>query len=87
MGFLVYRMKICFGFKNNFFFFFFFFFKHKLHAGQILNFGQYLPKHPETPVIDRNNSKFFQSGIGWVTIPVCLSAWYFLAVPAGMELN
>ena len=80
-------MKICFGFKNNFFFFFFFFFKHKFHAGQILNFGQYLPKHPKTPEIDWNNSKFFQSGIGWVTIPVCLSAWYFLAVPAGMELN
>ena len=36
-GFLVYRMQICFGFKNNFFFF-----KHKLHASQILNFGRYL---------------------------------------------
>ena len=48
-------MQICFGFKI------FFFFKHKLHAGQILNFGQYLPKRLE---IDRNDPKFFQSGIG-----------------------
>ena len=24
-----------------------FFFKHKLHAGQILNFDRYLPKHPK----------------------------------------
>ena len=38
----------------------FFFFKHKLHAGQILNFSQYLLKRPE---IDWNNSKFFQSEI------------------------
>ena len=29
-----------------------------------MNFGQYLPKCPETPKIDRNNPKFFQSGIG-----------------------
>ena len=34
-------MQICFGFKN------FFFLKHKLHAGQILNFSRYLPKHPK----------------------------------------
>ena len=39
----------------------FFFFKHKLHAGQILNFCQYLLKRPK---IDRNDSKFFQSEIG-----------------------
>ena len=26
----------------------FFFFKHKLHAGQILNFGWYLPKYLKT---------------------------------------
>ena len=38
-----------------------FFFKHKLHASQILNFSQYLPKCPE---IDQNDSKFFQSEIG-----------------------
>ena len=37
-----------------------FFFKHKLHAGQILNFSQYLLKRPE---INRNDSKFFQSEI------------------------
>ena len=54
----MYRMQICFGFKNTFFF------KHKFHAGQILNFGRYLPKRPETPEIDRNDLKFFQSGIG-----------------------
>ena len=29
-----------------------------------MNFGRYLPKRPETPKIDRNNPKFFQSGIG-----------------------
>ena len=52
-------MQICFGFKN-----FFFFFNHKLHAGQILNFNQYLPKRPETLEIDRNDPKSFQSGIG-----------------------
>ena len=33
-GFSVYGMQICFGFKN------IFFFKHKLYAGQILNFGR-----------------------------------------------
>ena len=38
-----------------------FFFKHKLHAGQILNFSQYLSKYPK---IDQNDSKFFQSEIG-----------------------
>ena len=27
-------------------------------------FGRYLPKRPETPEIDRNDPKFFQSGIG-----------------------
>ena len=43
-------MQICFGFKN----FFFFFFKHKLHAGQILNFDQYLLKCPETPEMTWN---------------------------------
>ena len=47
---------------------FFFFPKHKLHAGKILSFGWYLPKRPE---IDRNDPKFFQSGIGQVTIFVC----------------
>ena len=76
-------MQICFGFKNNFFFFF----KHKLHAGQILNFGRYLLKRAETPEIDQNDSKFFQSGIGWVTVPVCLLARYFPAVPARTEWN
>ena len=39
----------------------FFFFKHKLHAGQILNFSQYLLKRPK---IDRNDLKFFQNEIG-----------------------
>ena len=57
-GFSVYKMQICFGFKN------IFFFKYKLHAGQILNFGRYLPKHPKTPEINRNDPKFFQSRIG-----------------------
>ena len=77
----MYIMQICFGFKKNFFFFF----KHKLHASQILNFGRYLPKRAETSKIDRNDSKFFQSGIGWVTVPVCLPARYFPAVMAEME--
>ena len=54
----MYKMQICFGFKNNFFF------KHKLHAGQILNFGWYLLKHLETLEIDWNDSKFFQNEIG-----------------------
>ena len=76
----MYRMQICFGFKN-----FFFFFKHKLHANQILNSNRYLSKRLETPEIDRNDPKFFQSEIGWVTVPVCLLARYFLAVSAGME--
>ena len=53
----MYIMQICFAFKI----FFFFFFKHKLHAGQILNFGQYLPKRLE---IDWNDPKIFQSEIG-----------------------
>ena len=75
----MYKMQICFGFKN------IFFFKHKLRAGQILNFGRYLLKCPETPEMDRNDPKFFQSEIGWVTVPVCLLARYFLAVSAGME--
>ena len=35
------------------------FFKYKIHAGRILNFSRYLPKHPETPEIDRNDPKFF----------------------------
>ena len=52
-GFLVYIMQICFGFKIFFFF-----------LGKILNFNWYLPKHPETLEINRNDSKFFQSGIG-----------------------
>ena len=73
-------MQICFGFKN-----FFFFFKHKLHANQNLNSNRYLSKRLETPEIDRNDPKFFQSEIGWVTVPVCLLARYFLAVSAGME--
>ena len=73
----MYRMEIYFGFKN------FFFLKHKLYAGQILNFGRYLLKRAETLEIDQNNSKFFQSGIGWVIVPVCLPARYFPAVPAG----
>ena len=34
-----------------------FFFKHKLHTGRILNFGWYLPKHPEILEIDRNDPK------------------------------
>ena len=51
-------MQICFGFKN------FFFFKHKVHAGQILNFDRYLPKRFETLEIDWNVLKFFQSEIG-----------------------
>ena len=42
----------------------FFFFKHKLHAGQILNFSRYLSKGPKTLEIDWNDSKFFQSEIG-----------------------
>ena len=75
-------MQICFGFKNNFFFF-----KHKFHADQILNFSQYLSKHPGTPKIDQNDPKIFQSGIGWVTVPVCLPARYFLAIPTETEQN
>ena len=59
-SFSVYKMQICFGFKN----IFFILFKHKLHAGQILNFGRYLSKHPETLEIDWNYPKFFQSEIG-----------------------
>ena len=47
-GFSVYKMQICFGFKNIFFF-------------QILNFSRYLPKHPQNT---QNDPKFFQSGIG-----------------------
>ena len=54
----MYKIQICFGFKN---FFFFFFLKHKINASQILNFGQYLLKCPKT---DRNDPKFFQSEIG-----------------------
>ena len=77
----MYRMQICFGFKI----FFFFFFKHKIHANQILNSNRYLPKRLKTPEIDRNDPKFFLSGIGWVTVPVCLQAQYFLAVSVRME--
>ena len=40
-GFSVYKMQICFGFKNIFF-------------SQILNFSRYLPKRPETPKMIRN---------------------------------
>ena len=78
----MYIMQICFDFKNNFFFF-----NHKLHAGRILNFGRYLRKHPKTPEIDQNDPKYFQSGIGWVTVSICLQARYFPAVPARMEQN
>ena len=63
-GFLVYRMQICSGFKNNFFFFF----KHKLDAGRILNFYWYLPKHPKTPEIDQNDPKFFPK---WNRVGYC----------------
>ena len=54
----MYKMQICFGIKI-------FFFYHKIHAGQILNFDRYLSKRLE---IDRNDPKFFQSGIGtpWI---------------------
>ena len=38
----------------------FFFLKHKLYAGQILNYIQYLLKRPK---IDQNDSNFFQSEI------------------------
>ena len=65
----MYGMQICFGFKN-----IFFFFKHKLHADQILNFDRYLLKRPKTPEIEWNDPKFFKSGIGWITVPVCLPA-------------
>ena len=56
-------MQICHGFKN-----FFFFYKHKLHANQVLNFGQYLPKHLETPEIDWNDPKFFPK---WNRVGYC----------------
>ena len=48
-------MQICFDFKN------FFFLKHKLHAGQILNFDRYFSKHLK---YIRMTRKFFQSRIG-----------------------
>ena len=51
----MYRMQICFDFKN------LFFLKHKLHAGQILNFDRYFPKHLKYIRMTRN---FFQSRIG-----------------------
>ena len=42
-----------------------------------MNFGQYLPKRPKTPKIDRNDPKFFQNGIGtpWTKFlesPLCV---------------
>ena len=62
--------------------FFFFFFKHKLHTGQILNFGQYLLKRPKTLEIDWNNPKFFRSKIGipltkFLESPLILTITYF----------
>ena len=47
----MYRMQICFGFKN----FFFFFLRPNL---------EFWPVFTETPEIDWNYPKFFQSGIG-----------------------
>ena len=54
-GFSVYRMQICFGFKN------FFFLKPNLEFQLVFT---------KTPEIDWNNLKFFQSGIGkpWTKI-------------------
>ena len=52
----MYRMQICFGFKI-----FFFFFKAQTSCRPNLEFR---PVFTETPEIDRNDMKFFQSGIG-----------------------
>ena len=42
----------------------FFFFKHKLHAGQILNFGRYFPKHLKQTEMTRNFFKVEQEHPG-----------------------
>ena len=51
----MYKMQICFGFKI------FFFFLAQTSCRQNLEFQ---PVFTETPKIDQNNTKFFQSEIG-----------------------
>ena len=59
--FSMYKMQIYFGFKNNFFFL-----KHKLHVGQILNFGWYLSKYPE--IFSKWNRVSYYSGLSNITL-------------------